>query len=70
MNYSHPNGLKGKKVKVEATRGASISKGRKMLKERKTQFLLDLKNEFLSTKQIADEYGISTAAVKYHRNKL
>ncbi len=70
MSYSHDNGLKGKTVKVEATRGASISKGRSMLKARKAQFLLDLNNEFLSNRQIADEYNISTSAVKYHRKKL
>lgn len=70
INYVYDNGLKGKKVKVEATRGASISAGRKALKARMSEFLLDLKNEFMSNKQIAEEYGISTAAVKYHRKKL
>lgn len=70
INYSYNNGLKGKKVKVESTRGASVSAGRKALKERKPQFLLDIRNEFLSNTQIATEYGISTAAVKYHRKKL
>lgn len=69
INYVYDNGLKGKKVNVEADRGAKVSAGRKALKARMPQFLLDLKNEFLSNKQIAEEYGISTGAVKYHRKK-
>jgi group I intron endonuclease len=69
INYVYDNGLKGKKVVVEADRGTKISAGRKALKSRVPQFLLDLNNEFMSNKQISEEYGISTAAVKYHRNK-
>jgi len=69
INYVYDNGLKGKKVNVEADRGTKISAGRKALKARMSEFLLDLKNEFMSNKQIAEEYGISTVAVKYHKNK-
>lgn len=70
MNYSHDNGLKGKSVKVEKTRGASVSKGRNALKGRKSEFMADISNQDLSNKQISDKYGISTASVKYHRKKL
>lgn len=69
INYSHDNGRKGKTVIVEKTRGASVSKGRNALKGRKSEFLADLSNENLSTRQISDKYGISTSAVKYHRKK-
>lgn len=70
INYSHNNGLKGKKVKVEKTRGASVSKGRKALKGRMPEFLTDISNPELSNIQISEKYNISTAAVKYHRKKL
>jgi group I intron endonuclease len=70
INYSHVNKNKGKKIVVESTRGDSVSRGRNALKGRKEEFLLDISNQELSSKQIADKYTISTAAVKYHRNKL
>lgn len=70
INYVYDNGLKGKKVNVEADRGAKVSAGRKALKDRKPEFLLDLTNVELSSKQISDKFGITTAAVKYHRKKL
>ena len=70
MNYAHDNGLKGKKVKVEATRGKSVSQGRKALKGRMPEFLADISNPDLSNTQISEKYNISTAAVKYHRKKL
>jgi group I intron endonuclease len=70
MNYAHDNGLKGKKVKVEATRGKSVSQGRKALKGRMPEFLADISNPNLSNTQLSEKYNISTAAVKYHRKKL
>ena len=70
INYSHANRNKGKKVVVESTRGSSVSRGRNALKGRKEEFLLDISNQELSSKQISEKYTISTAAVKYHRNKL
>ena len=70
INYKHNNGLTGKKVVVESTRGSSVSRGRNALKGRKEEFLLDISNQELSSKQISEKYTISTAAVKYHRNKL
>ncbi len=70
MNYAHDNGLKGKKVKVEATRGKSVSQGRKALKGRMPEFLADISNPDLSNTQLSEKYNISTAAVKYHRKKL
>jgi group I intron endonuclease len=70
INYSHVNKNKGKKIVVESTRGDSVSRGRNALKGRKIEFLLDISNQEISSKQIADKYTISTAAVKYHRNKL
>ena len=55
---------------MESTRGSSVSRGRNALKGRKEEFLLDISNQELSSKQISEKYTISTAAVKYHRNKL
>jgi len=69
INYKHDNGLTGKKIVVESTRGDSVSRGRNALKDRKAEFSIDILNLELSSKQIADKYGISTAAVKYHRKK-
>jgi DNA-binding CsgD family transcriptional regulator len=46
-----------------------VSRGRNALKGRKEEFLLDISNQEISSKQIADKYGISVAAVKYHRKK-
>ena len=69
INYKYDNGLKGKTRVVESTRGVSVSKGRAALKGRKEKFLVDISNPELSTKQIAEKYGISLAAVKYHRKK-
>ena len=69
INYKHDNGLTGKKVVVESTRGSSVSRGRNALKDRKEEFSIDILNLELSSKQIADKYKISTAAVKYHRKK-
>lgn len=69
INYSHANKNKGKKVVVESTRGNSVSRGRNALKGRKEEFLVDISNQEISSKQIADKYGISLAAVKYHRKK-
>jgi group I intron endonuclease len=69
INYKHDNGLTGKKIVVESTRGDSVSRGRNALKDRKVEFLVDILNLELSSKQIADKYGISVAAVKYHRKK-
>lgn len=70
INYKHDNGLKGTTIEVESTRGASVSKGRNALKGKMPEFLLDISNVLLSTKQIADKYGISTTAIKYHRKKV
>ena len=69
INYSHANRNKGKKVVVESTRGNSVSRGRNALKGRKEEFLVDISNQEISSKQIADKYEISVAAVKYHRKK-
>ena len=69
INYKHDNGLTGKKIVVESTRGSSVSRGRNALKDRKVEFSIDILNLELSSKQIADKYKISTAAVKYHRKK-
>ena len=69
INYKHDNGLTGKKIVVESTRGSSVSRGRNALKDRKEEFSIDILNLELSSKQIADKYKISTAAVKYHRKK-
>jgi len=69
INYKHDNGLTGKSRVVESTRGNSVSRGRNALKGRKEEFLVDISNQELSSKQIADKYKISTAAVKYHRKK-
>lgn len=70
INYVYDNGLKGKTIQVEPTRGASVSRGRNALKERKAEFVIDISNPELSSKQIADKYGISLAGVKYHRRKV
>lgn len=69
INYKYDNGLKGKSRVVESTRGNSVSRGRNALKGRKEEFLVDISNQEMSSKQIADKYGISVAAVKYHRKK-
>ena len=69
INYKHDNGLTGKRIVVESTRGDSVSRGRNALKDRKVEFSVDILNLELSSKQIADKYKISTAAVKYHRKK-
>jgi group I intron endonuclease len=69
INYKYDNGLKGKSRVVESTRGNSVSRGRNALKGRKEEFLVDISNQEISSKQIADKYGISLAAVKYHRKK-
>lgn len=70
INYSYDNGLKGKKRNVEATRGASVSRGKMALKGRKEEFAKDISDVGLSMRQIADKYGVSIAAIKYHRKKM
>ncbi len=70
INYSYDNGLKGKKIVVEATRGSSVSRGKMALKGRKEEFAKDIADVGLSMRQVADKYGISVAAIKYHRKKL
>lgn len=70
INYTYDNGLTGKKVVVEEGRGDKVKAGRKALKERMPEFLSDIKSVDLTTQQIADKYGISSAAVKYHKKKL
>lgn len=70
INYNYDNGLKGKKVKVESSRGRSVSNGRTKLKSRMIEFQADISNPVLTTKEISSKYGISIAAVKYHRKKL
>jgi len=70
INYRYDNGLKGKKRKVESTRGASVSRGKMALKGRKEEFVKDIADSVLSMQQIADKYGVSIAAIKYHRKKM
>lgn len=70
INYAYDNGLKGKKVKVEKTRGKSVSEGRSALKSRKVEFDFDIKNQELSILQLSEKYDVSTTTVKYHRRKL
>lgn len=70
INYNYDNGLKGKKVKVEATRGQSVRSGRTKLKSRMLEFQADISNPVLTTKEISIKYEVSVAAVKYHRKKL
>ncbi len=70
INYVYDNGLKGKKVKVEADRGKKVNAGRAAIKERKVEFDSDIQSDSLSSRQIADKYGVSVATVKYHRRNL
>ena len=70
INYVYDNGMKGKKVKVEANRGNKVSKGKKLLKQNKEQFYKDLSDGILTNIQISEKYGVSTTTVKYHKRKL
>jgi hypothetical protein len=70
INYVYDNGMKGKKVKVEANRGNKVSEGRKLLKQNKEQFYKDLSDGILTNIQISEKYGVSTTTVKYHKRKL
>ena len=69
INYRYDNGLKGKKRVVESTRGSSVSRGKMALKGRKEEFAKDIADVGLSMRQVADKYGLSLAAIKYHRKK-
>ncbi len=69
INYVYDNGLKGKKVKVESTRGKSVSEGKSTLKARKQEFDIDIKNRELSILQLSEKYNVSTTTIKYHRRK-
>ncbi len=69
INYVYDNGLKGKKVKVESTRGKSVSEGKSTLKARKQEFYIDIKNRELSILQLSEKYNVSTTTIKYHRRK-
>jgi group I intron endonuclease len=70
INYVYDNGMKGKKVKVEANRGNKVSEGRKLLKQNKEQFYKDLSEGILTNIQISEKYGVSTTTVKYHKRKF
>lgn len=70
INYSYDNGLTGKKIKVEKTRGSSVSKGRKALVDKKEAWEKDIKNELFTMGELAKKYGVSINTVKYHRKKL
>ncbi len=70
INYVYDNGMKGKKVKVEANRGNKVSEGKKLLKQNKEQFYKDLSEGILTNIQISEKYGVSTTTVKYHKRKL
>lgn len=69
INYSHDNGLKGKKIKVEKTRGSSVSKGRKTLKDKKEKWEKDIKSGLFTMNELAKKYGVSINTVKYHKKK-
>jgi group I intron endonuclease len=70
INYVYDNGMKGKKVKVEANRGNKVSEGKKLLKQNKEQFYKDLSEGILTNIQISEKYGVSTTTVKYHKRKF
>ena len=70
INYSYDNGLKGKKVKVEKTRGSSVSNGRKALKDKKEEWEKDIKRGLFTMNELSKKYGVSINTVKYHKKKL